>query len=67
MKLGGSVGSVLWRPVTVCLKTTHSVFHLPCRENPVGIAIPALEGQDLERKKLVRMVLKEKNQSGQPK
>lgn len=51
----------------MCLKTTHSVFHLPCRENPVGIAIPALEGQDLERKKLVRMVLKEKNQSGQPK
>ena len=34
-------------------------------EYPVGIALLTLEGWDLERKKQVRMVLKERNQSWQ--
>lgn len=65
MVFGVSVSLVLQRPETVSLKVTPLVFHLPYMEYPVGIAIPTLEGQDQERKKLVRMALKERNQSGQ--
>lgn len=63
--LGASVGSVLQRPVIAYLKITCLVFHLPRMEYPVGIATPALEDWDLERKKLVRMLLKERNQISQ--